>query len=87
VTGVLPAEEREARVEALGEEEKRLLVATDCLSEGINLQASFDAVVHSAFSRSRSPSSPPFQFQRLRTRDPIRPSCLDAVAAPNPEAR
>ena len=46
VTGLLPPEERETRVEALGEEEKRLLVATDCLSEGINLQACFDAVVH-----------------------------------------
>jgi superfamily II DNA or RNA helicase len=46
VTGMLPPEEREARVKALGDEEKRLLVATDCLSEGINLQASFDAVVH-----------------------------------------
>jgi superfamily II DNA/RNA helicase len=46
VTGALPSEEREARVEALGEHEKRVLVATDCLSEGINLQAYFDAVVH-----------------------------------------
>src|SRR5690606_29857747 len=46
VTGALPAEEREARVEALGEVEKRSLVATDCLSEGINLQAIFDSVVH-----------------------------------------
>src|SRR6478736_1799315 len=26
--------------------EQRLLVATDCLSEGINLQALFDAVLH-----------------------------------------
>jgi superfamily II DNA or RNA helicase len=46
VTGALPSDEREARVEALGGEDKRILVATDCLSEGINLQASFDAVVH-----------------------------------------
>jgi len=46
VTGSLPSEEREARVEALGEFEKRILVATDCLSEGINLQAFFDSVVH-----------------------------------------
>ncbi|QEX18089.1 ATP-dependent helicase HepA [Hypericibacter terrae] len=46
VTGALPPEEREARVEALGEAGKRILVATDCLSEGINLQAAFDAVVH-----------------------------------------
>jgi superfamily II DNA or RNA helicase len=47
VTGELPSEEREARVEGLAETaEQRILVATDCLSEGINLQAWFDAVVH-----------------------------------------
>lgn len=47
VTGELPSDEREARVEALAEtDEKRILVATDCLSEGINLQSYFDAVVH-----------------------------------------
>lgn len=47
VTGELPSEEREARVEALAEAaDLRLLVATDCLSEGVNLQAWFDAVIH-----------------------------------------
>jgi superfamily II DNA or RNA helicase len=46
VTGEFPAEERIRRVEALGEHESRVLVATDCLSEGVNLQAFFDAVVH-----------------------------------------
>jgi superfamily II DNA or RNA helicase len=46
VTGLLPPEEREQRVTQLGEAEKRILVATDCLSEGINLQHHFDAVVH-----------------------------------------
>jgi len=46
ITGALPSEERENRVEALGEHEKRILVATDCLSEGVNLQMSFDAVIH-----------------------------------------
>lgn len=46
VTGALPSEEREVRVEALGEWGKRILVATDCLSEGINLQTFFNAVVH-----------------------------------------
>ncbi|MFN8188062.1 MAG: helicase-related protein [Gaiellales bacterium] len=46
VTGELPPAEREARVLALGEAGKRVLVATDCLSEGINLQDHFDAVVH-----------------------------------------
>ncbi len=46
VTGSLPSEEREVRVEELGDSDKRILVATDCLSEGINLQAYFDAVIH-----------------------------------------
>ena len=46
VTGELPSDEREVRVAALGEAERRVLVATDCLSEGINLQARFSAVVH-----------------------------------------
>lgn len=46
VTGALPSEEREVRVEALGEWDKRILVATDCLSEGINLQTHFNAVLH-----------------------------------------
>lgn len=46
VTGKWPSEDREAKVEALGEFDKRILVATDCLSEGINLQTYFNAVVH-----------------------------------------
>lgn len=46
VTGDDPSEERRAKVDALGEAESRILVATDCLSEGINLQEHFDAVVH-----------------------------------------
>ena len=46
VTGELTPDEREAAVEQLGESELRVLVATDCLSEGINLQGLFTAVVH-----------------------------------------
>ncbi len=46
VTGELPPEERAERMAALGKARPRLLVATDCLSEGINLQHYFDAVVH-----------------------------------------
>lgn len=47
VTGSLPPEERAARVAALGElPGNRVLVATDCLSEGVNLQEQFQAVVH-----------------------------------------
>lgn len=48
VTGRLPHSDREARIRELTSEEhpKRILVCTDCLSEGINLQHGFDAVVH-----------------------------------------
>ena len=46
VTGKLPPSEREHRVSRLTESPKRVLVCTDCLSEGINLQHGFDAVVH-----------------------------------------
>jgi superfamily II DNA or RNA helicase len=46
VTGQLPPDEREARVLELARADRRVLVCTDCLSEGINLQESFDAVVH-----------------------------------------
>jgi len=46
VTGLLPPADREARVLGLAEHERRVLVCTDCLSEGINLQDHFDAVVH-----------------------------------------
>ena len=47
VTGLLPPEERSARIAELGEVEgNRVLVATDCLSEGVNLQEQFQAVLH-----------------------------------------
>ena len=46
ITGEFTPEERRERVEAMEEGEPRVLVATDCLSEGINLQHLFTAVVH-----------------------------------------
>ncbi len=46
LTGRIGEEERRQRVAALLDAPRRLLVATDCLSEGINLQEGFDAVVH-----------------------------------------
>ncbi|MGH3422079.1 MAG: C-terminal helicase domain-containing protein, partial [Streptosporangiaceae bacterium] len=48
VTGVLPPEERQATIRELTSDETRrpVLVATDCLSEGVNLQGHFQAVVH-----------------------------------------
>jgi len=48
VTGVLPPEDREATIRELTSNGGRrpVLVATDCLSEGVNLQEHFQAVVH-----------------------------------------
>lgn len=46
VTGEIGDEERRALVNELVAEPVRVLVATDCLSEGINLQEHFDAVLH-----------------------------------------
>jgi superfamily II DNA or RNA helicase len=49
VTGELTSDQREERIEELGALENGItpvLIATDCLSEGINLQRYFDAAVH-----------------------------------------
>jgi superfamily II DNA or RNA helicase len=46
VHGEMPSDERRARIEAIDDGEQKILVATDCLSEGIDLQDIFDAVVH-----------------------------------------
>jgi superfamily II DNA or RNA helicase len=46
ITGLLPPVERENRIAQLAGYPQRVLVCTDCLSEGINLQEHFDAVVH-----------------------------------------
>nr|WP_152944874.1 helicase-related protein [Desulfofundulus thermobenzoicus] len=46
VTGNLPEEDRRLKVEELSKSSPRVLVATDCLSEGIDLQEHFTAVVH-----------------------------------------
>ncbi|RMI14302.1 helicase-related protein [Cellulomonas triticagri] len=47
VTGTLPPAERQERIRALTATDARhVLVATDCLSEGVNLQDAFQAVVH-----------------------------------------
>lgn len=46
ITGEYTPEERQERVNTLGISDKPILVATDCLSEGVNLQTYFTAVVH-----------------------------------------
>jgi superfamily II DNA or RNA helicase len=46
VTGSLAPEERERRIEELAKSDRRVLVCTDCLSEGVNLQEPFDTILH-----------------------------------------
>lgn len=46
VTSELADEQRKEKIELMGQSEQRVLVATDCLSEGINLQAYFTAMLH-----------------------------------------
>lgn len=46
VTSEIGDEQRREKIDALAQDEPRILVATDCLSEGIDLQDGFDAVVH-----------------------------------------
>ena len=46
ITSEDPDEVRKERIDAMGSSKKRVLIATDCLSEGINLQDYFTAVLH-----------------------------------------
>lgn len=46
ITSELPDELRKQRVEEMGRSVQRVLIATDCLSEGINLQEHFTGVLH-----------------------------------------
>ena len=46
VTSEDPDDVRRQRITALSKADKRILIATDCLSEGINLQDAFSAVIH-----------------------------------------
>ncbi|GAB4297117.1 MAG: helicase-related protein [Oscillatoriaceae cyanobacterium] len=46
ITGELSDSEREIRLNELKSYPQRVLVATDCLSEGVNLQEHFNAVIH-----------------------------------------
>ncbi|MRD74126.1 DEAD/DEAH box helicase [Rhodocyclus tenuis] len=46
ITSELPDELRKQRVEEMGRSTQRVLIATDCLSEGINLQEHFTGVLH-----------------------------------------
>jgi hypothetical protein len=46
VTGRIGDDERRAKIDEISSDHPRALVATDCLSEGINLQNKFSAVLH-----------------------------------------
>lgn len=46
ITSEDPDELRKQRIEGMSKSKMRVLIATDCLSEGINLQDSFNAVLH-----------------------------------------
>ncbi|MFN3794016.1 MAG: helicase-related protein [Chitinophagaceae bacterium] len=46
ITSELSDEERREKIDEMAKSQRRVLVATDCLSEGINLQDKFNAVLH-----------------------------------------
>lgn len=46
ITGLVSEDKREELLEELTQYSQRVLVATDCLSEGVNLQEHFSAVIH-----------------------------------------
>lgn len=46
ITSELSDEERREKIDEMAKSQKRILVATDCLSEGINLQDKFNAILH-----------------------------------------
>lgn len=46
ITSELADEQRKERIDVMAESDQRVLIATDCLSEGINLQQNFNAVIH-----------------------------------------
>ena len=74
VTGEIASADRELLVDELAQSEQRILVATDCLSEGINLQHGFDAVVH-------------YDMVWNPTRHEQREGRVDRYGQPRPEVR
>ncbi|MDY3354727.1 MAG: helicase-related protein, partial [Prevotella sp.] len=46
VTSRLADEERKIKIDDLSREDAHVLVCTDCLSEGVNLQQGFEAIIH-----------------------------------------
>lgn len=46
ITSKLTDEDRKMKIEELAKTDRHVLVCTDCLSEGVNLQNGFDAIIH-----------------------------------------
>jgi len=46
ITSELSDDERREKIDEMTKSQRRILVATDCLSEGINLQDKFNAILH-----------------------------------------
>jgi len=74
VTGLNPPELRVEAIRQLSEAKKHVLIATDCLSEGINLQEHFDAILH--YDLSWNP-----------TRHEQRDGRVDRYGQPSPNVR
>jgi len=74
VTGRVASSDRAARIAALELHTHRVLVATDCLSEGINLQDGFSAVIHYDL---------PWNPTRLEQRE----GRVDRFGQPSPDVR
>ena len=74
VTGEIGDGERRERIDELVGSDRRILIATDCLSEGINLQEHFDAVVHYDL---------PWNPNRLEQRE----GRVDRYGQPRPEVK
>jgi superfamily II DNA or RNA helicase len=75
VTGALPDSERETRIARLAEDGgDYVLVCTDCLSEGVNLQHQFNAVMH-------------YDLAWNPTRHEQREGRVDRFGQPKPEVR
>ena len=46
ITSTMADEQRKEKIDELSKTEKHILVCTDCLSEGVNLQDGFEAIIH-----------------------------------------
>ena len=79
VTGAEPPEDRMKEAEKLGNFEKRVLVATPCLAEGVNLQHLFSAVI--IYDLSWNPNNHEQAFGRVDRFGQTKPEVRVAVVA------